>query len=64
MKAVGVIIDIDDEKRRAQALLDSAQRDALTGLYNKAVAQRRIEEALSADPGLCSALFIIDVDNF
>lgn len=64
VKAVGVVIDIDDEKRRAQALLDSAQRDALTGLYNKAVAQRRIEEALSADPGLCSALFIIDVDNF
>lgn len=64
-KAIGVIIDIDDEKRRTQLLLDQAARDALTGLYNKGATEdlirRRLEERL---PNHRLAYIIIDVDNF
>ena len=64
-KAVGVIIDIDHEKRKAQALLADAQRDALTKLFNKGTAQQLIEERLKIiGPEICSALFIIDIDDF
>ena len=33
-KAVGVILDIDAEKREAQRMRERAERDTLTGLYN------------------------------
>ena len=35
LRVVGSIIDIDGQKRMQQALELRAQRDALTGLYNK-----------------------------
>lgn len=64
-KAVGVIIDIDREKRRTQKLQEKAERDALTGLYNKGTTQTLVEKYLAEDAGeTSSALMIIDVDNF
>lgn len=63
IKAVGVIIDIDREKREAQKLLERAERDTLTGLYNKGAVQTMIEEYMDLRMGEC-ALMIIDVDNF
>lgn len=46
VRAVGVILDIDVEKRRTQELSDKAQRDALTGLYNKNTAREKIQRRL------------------
>lgn len=63
IKAVGVIIDIDREKREAQKLLERAERDTLTGLYNKGAVQAMIEEYMDMRVDEC-ALMIIDVDNF
>lgn len=65
IKAVGVIVDIDAEKKQKQALLDQAQRDALTGLYNKAAIRALVEQRTQCKdlPG-CQAMLIIDVDNF
>lgn len=62
IKAVGVIVDIDAEKRHEQQLLDMAQRDALTGLLNKRAAQSIIDDRLKQG-GVC-ALMIIDLDHF
>ena len=64
-KAMGAIIDIDKEKIEAEKLLFKAQRDSLTGLYNKGTVQNMIEEYMQKE-GLNSkgALFVIDVDNF
>ena len=63
--AIGVLIDIDNEKRQAEKLLEIAQHDSLTGLYNKGTSQKRIEEHLkSLDEHSCSALMILDLDNF
>ena len=65
IKAVGVILDIDDEKRQHLVLLDMAQKDALTGLYNKAA----IDSLVAARMQNCEAsgkqaLLILDVDHF
>lgn len=65
IKAVGLIMDIDAEKRATQSLRERAERDPLTGLYNKGAAQYQIEYCLrNASKEDSSAFFIIDVDNF
>lgn len=65
IKAVGVIVDIDREKRQQQALLDQAQRDALTGLYNKATVNALVEQRMQGKmPDEIQALLIIDIDYF
>ncbi|MBO1678515.1 sensor domain-containing diguanylate cyclase [Bittarella massiliensis (ex Durand et al. 2017)] len=64
LKAVGVITDIDEEKRKLDDLKKRAELDALTGLYNRAETEARIRRHLAGQPnGLC-ALFVIDIDNF
>lgn len=64
-KAIGVLVNIDAEKRTTQHLLERAERDTLTGLYNKgtaqALAERYIANAVARHP---CAYMIIDVDNF
>jgi len=65
IKLVGVIIDIDQEKRSSQALLDEAARDPLTKLYNRNASRRQIEDYLASRPdGEQAALLVIDLDNF
>lgn len=65
VKAVGVVLDINAEKQEKQNLLKMAQRDALTGIYNKAttnaIVNRRMEDY---DFNVLQALLIIDVDFF
>ena len=64
-KIVGIIINIDAEKRAEQLLQKKAERDALTRLLNKEACQRYAEEYLSTGPrGSGCAMMIIDVDNF
>lgn len=65
LKAVGVLIDIDDQKRQAQELIDRAERDLLTKLYNKTSSRARIENYLqNRQPGEMAALMVIDIDDF
>lgn len=65
VKAVGVILNIDEEKRRAQALVNRAERDSLTQLYNKAAANEKIRRLLEERRGSeQSAMMLIDLDNF
>lgn len=65
VKAVGVILDIDAEKRRTQELSDKAQQDALTRLYNKNTAREKIQRRLERrGPDERYAMLIIDLDNF
>ncbi len=65
IKAIGVISNIDEEKQRAQRLMEKAERDTLTKLYNKGTVQALIAEHLSNRRGeSIDALLIIDVDNF
>ena len=64
-KAIGVIIDIDQQKREHSDLERQAKRDSLTGLYNKGAAQNFVNRDLrheAADRQY--AYLIIDLDNF
>lgn len=62
IKAVGVIIDIEEEKRRQQELLKAARQDSLTGLLNKTECRHRIEEYL--DGAGKGSLLLMDLDDF
>lgn len=66
LKGLGQIKDIDSEKRNQLELLHKAERDQLTGLYNKATTELLIREILRV--GLYQnekhALMMIDIDNF
>ncbi len=64
-KVVGKLSDIDRQVRETEQLRSRAQRDPLTGLYNKTTAQMLIDSVLkSADAHAKHALFVIDIDNF
>lgn len=66
IKAIGIITDIDREKRRNERLRELAERDALTGLYNKAAIQSVVQRQmdLNRDKDGYHMLMIIDLDNF
>lgn len=64
-RAVGVIINIDAEKRAALALKSKAERDALTKLLNKNASHQQVEDRLANRlPDEQTALLILDLDNF
>lgn len=64
-RVLGIIVNIDAEKQATQALRRQAEQDALTKLFNKEAARRRVEAYLADNPeGAHCALFIIDLDNF
>ena len=58
--------NINDEKIREMTLMDGAERDSLTKLYNKATMQHKIDFALaeSSKTGLSCVMLIVDLDNF
>ncbi|MEG1831163.1 MAG: diguanylate cyclase [Raoultibacter sp.] len=60
--AVGKIVDIDVQKAYETRLIEQAQIDGLTQIYNKGAAEMKIEELLAqGQPGF---LFIMDVNDF
>lgn len=66
IRGYAFIKDIDKEKQQQLFLQYQAERDSLTGLYNKGTTEKLTEEYLSCQE--CSTngctLFIIDIDNF
>lgn len=64
-KVVGVLADIDDERGRSKYLNNQAERDILTGFYNRETGREKVEEYLR---GICpekgGAMFLVDVDDF
>lgn len=56
--------NIDAEKRHEGYLFEQMRKDSLTGLLNKAATQDVIRERLAANPDMCFAFFILDVDKF
>lgn len=65
IKAFVCVKNIDEEKRTQLDLQRQAERDPLTGLYNRSAASKLIDEYLAYEPNRTeAALFMIDVDNF
>ncbi len=65
LKMVGVIVNINEQKRSEQELKNRAEQDALTKLLNKDASKHYIQAFLqSPDCRESSALLVIDLDNF
>lgn len=61
VSAFGMATDVDAEVRKKEELKSAAEKDPLTGLYNKSATQRHIDERMKKKGG---ALVILDLDNF
>ncbi|MGI6069065.1 MAG: EAL domain-containing protein [Blautia sp.] len=62
VSVIGKIMDIDQQKRWEDALVEKSTTDGLTGLYNRAAAQERICRALeTVEKGM---LLVMDIDDF
>ena len=62
-RAVGALRNTDEERRRQEELQAQAERDPMTGLYNKKRVRELIEEALQV-PNTENALLVLDLDGF
>lgn len=58
------INNIDKLKRRSIELESKVQKDPMTGLYNKSVSKKLIEDHLESAPDDIQGLFVLDIDNF
>lgn len=64
-KAIGVIIDIDSDKRKTMKLQERAEKDALTDLYNKGTVEKLSRSYLrEIDQDQMCAMLLLDLDNF
>lgn len=65
-RIVGRIANIDETKQRELELQRRADKDALTGLYNKGTAKELVSEAIleNAKENKLAAMIMIDLDHF
>ncbi len=65
-KIIGVIVDIDRDKKSMINLEQRANFDALTHLYNRPHLIKTLEEEIKATPaeGSLGAVMFVDLDNF
>lgn len=63
-KAVGTVWNIQEERLQMQKLKHRAEKDALTGVYNREETEERVKQYLETHPEEQSALFMIDTDDF
>ena len=65
-KIIGVMVDIDNAKLSEKSLLQRAEYDSLTGLFNRETFEKRLanEFVLSKVRKQVSAVIFIDIDDF
>lgn len=65
VQVIGIMTDIDEEKRREIEIEEKSRRDELTSLYNKATNEQLIQDyLLKRNLDEKAAMLLIDVDNF
>lgn len=65
IKVIGIIVDINDDKKQKEKLLNQAQHDPLTGIYNKVAINSIIDSCIKDNSnGVNQAMFILDIDFF
>lgn len=62
--AIGKAVDVHKERTKIETLERMASYDQLTGLMNRAYAQKKIQELIEHNPNGKFALAILDVDSF
>ena len=64
-RVIGLISNIDDQKREREKLIFQAQRDGLTKLYNKVNTEKFIDQYINAEgKNSLGTMFIFDLDDF
>lgn len=65
-RIVGRVVNIDDKKKKEQELEMRADKDSLTGLYNKGTATTLISQAIEkcAENKSAAAMIMVDLDHF
>lgn len=64
-KVIGVIMDINDVKCEAEKLKERAEKDALTGVYNKGTVEMMAAQYFAhMQEQETAAFFMIDIDDF
>lgn len=65
-RIMGLIEDIDTQKKREVQLMNQASRDSLTNLYNKKATEEQITFILKNEQrdAYCHGFFLLDIDNF
>ena len=63
IKVVGILSDIDEQKRKLLTAEESAMKDPLTQLFNKVSTRDLIESYISGREGQ-GAFMMLDIDNF
>lgn len=65
IKSIGVIKDIDEEKKQRMELYERAQKDSLTGLYNKMTIHSAVNHIIrKKEPEDLQLFIILDIDYF
>ena len=66
IKALAYVKDIDKQKNEEIRLKLKAERDTLTGLYNKGTTEKLINDFLNSEEASLGmhAFLIVDIDNF
>ncbi|KPI54133.1 diguanylate cyclase [Clostridioides difficile] len=66
IKALAYVKDIDNQKNEEIRLKLKAERDTLTGLYNKGTTEKLINDFLNSEEASLGihAFLIVDIDNF
>lgn len=64
LRAIGKIININEEKCEKEALINQAHHDPLTGLYNRTTFEEIVSDYLEQCGGEKGALMVIDLDRF
>ena len=62
--AIVSIMDISEKKFKEAELINKAERDQMTGLYNKTTTEKLINEWMQNNRSGFGALMMIDIDNF
>lgn len=65
-RLIGITFDISDAKAAEQAIWQTANRDPLTGLANRALFKTCLDQALgqAEGDGSCVGLLLLDLDDF
>lgn len=61
---VGVLQDISEHRHNELRLTDLSERDALTGLHNRAGFERHLADAIASGAGPALGLLYLDLDHF
>lgn len=64
LRIVGSISDISTEKQKSIQLLEQAQMDGLTKVYNRTTMESLMRKELMAFPDQIHVLFVVDIDDF